>query len=191
MSRPVETLFDEFAARYARGERPDARLYLEEAGQAREELGALIDAYVESAPVQPPDEETLILMRSRLEGQPALLVLRNARGVSRERIVDAIVSAFGIAEAKRLRVADYYHRLEVGLLDVGGVSRKVLDVIESLLGADPARYAGPAAHPATGGVFFRAETGEMGAPPPPAAPARVVEAGEPDDVDRLFAGGSG
>ena len=61
MSAGVDLLFDEFAASYARGEHPDARDYLERAGDARDALADLIDRFLAAAPVQPPGEETLVL----------------------------------------------------------------------------------------------------------------------------------
>jgi hypothetical protein len=62
----VELLFDEFAARHARGEHPDAREYLERAGESRNELARLLDGFLAGAPVQPPSEETLTLFASLL-----------------------------------------------------------------------------------------------------------------------------
>ncbi len=44
MADDVMVLFDEYAARFARGERPDPREYLRRAGEGAEELASLIDA---------------------------------------------------------------------------------------------------------------------------------------------------
>ena len=43
-------LFDEYASAYARGERPQAREYLERAGPQADELAGLIDRFLVSTP---------------------------------------------------------------------------------------------------------------------------------------------
>ena len=72
----VQRLFDEYAAKHARGERPDVRAYLARAGDGREELGLLIDRYLQAVPAQPPDEETLVLLRARVEQVTPLTAAR-------------------------------------------------------------------------------------------------------------------
>ena len=101
----VEMLFDEFAARHARGERPDAREYLERAGESRDDLARLLDGFLAAAPVQPPGEETVALFESLLGESPPLLAERVRRGWRREEIVEWIRERFGIPEEKREKVA--------------------------------------------------------------------------------------
>ena len=126
MDVSVELLFDEFAARHARGEHPDAREYLERAEERRDELARLLDGFLAAAPVQPPGEETLALFASLVPEaageatQPPLLAERVRRGWRRDEIVDWIRERFGIAEEKREKVARYWHELETGLLPASG-----------------------------------------------------------------------
>ena len=46
----VSRLFDDWAARLARGERPDPRDYLAEAGEQAGELSRLMEAFLVAAP---------------------------------------------------------------------------------------------------------------------------------------------
>jgi hypothetical protein len=68
MRDDVMRLFDEYAARFARGERPDARAYLARAGSGEDELAALIERYLER--VQPP-RRLQTASRSPSPGSPA------------------------------------------------------------------------------------------------------------------------
>jgi hypothetical protein len=187
----VETLFDEFATSYLRGEQPDVRDFLERAGAEREDLGRLLDGFLQAVPAREPTEEEVVLLQARLEQEPPLLALRLRRKLSRGSVVDAIVAALGLDPAKREKVDGYYHRLETGLLEPGGVNRSVWDALGDFLGANVRALAGVAS------------------PPPPAAPAlsylrraddvqkrlysmsvehaRVEP--EPDEIDRLFTAG--
>jgi hypothetical protein len=125
----VELLFDEFAARYARGEHPDAREYLERAGEGRDELARLLDGFLAAAPVQPPSEETLALFASLLAQEPPLLAERVRRGWRRDQIVEWICERFGIGDEQREKVGDYWHRLETGLLPVSGISARLHEAL--------------------------------------------------------------
>ena len=97
MDRDVSRLFDEYAVRYRRGERPDAREYLERGGAGAAELAGLIDAFLARAPVAQPDEDTVALMEAWLADEPPLLALRVRRGLRREAVVDALVRALGLS----------------------------------------------------------------------------------------------
>ena len=70
MQADPATLFDDWAARVARGESPDPREYLDQAGSAREELAQLMDAYLQAAPRREPDPETVELARTWLRAAP-------------------------------------------------------------------------------------------------------------------------
>jgi hypothetical protein len=180
----LDHLLDEFAARFARGERPDPRDYLRRAGEEADELAELIDAFLVAAGPPAPDAETVALMEAWIAGEPPLLELRRRRGQRREAVVEAILGALGIDPAKRSKVAGHYHRLESGLLDTRRVDRRVLDAIAAAIGATveeltvwaaPSRgtvaaevYLRSAASPAAGVVAFRADVAE------------------PDEVDVLF-----
>src|SRR5947199_126918 len=72
----VFTRFDDYAARFARGEAPALRGYLTRAGESAGELGRLVDAFLARASPPEPDEERVALARAWVEGQPPLLELR-------------------------------------------------------------------------------------------------------------------
>src|SRR4051812_41899160 len=81
MREDVFTLFDEYAASFARGERPDARAYLHRAGDERDELAILIERYLERVPPPAPDEDAIALASAWLASTPPLLELRTRRGL--------------------------------------------------------------------------------------------------------------
>lgn len=58
MAEPVEQLFHEFAMAHARGQTPDPRPCLERAGEEAPVLRRMLDAYLRTAPGQPPSRET-------------------------------------------------------------------------------------------------------------------------------------
>ena len=181
----VALLFDEYAARWARGERPDAREYLARAGEGEVELRELLDRFLTaSLPGEPSDDE-IAAMQAWAAGQPPLLELRVRRGLRRAEVVDELVTRLGLAAGAREKVGAYYHRLETGLLDPRGVSGRVFEALGSLLAARVDELAAwrppPAPAPA---VYLRA--------PEPDLPVAAPAAGEPpaprDEVDELFAG---
>jgi hypothetical protein len=190
----VAALFDEYAAAFARGEEPDLREYLARAGNGAEELARLVEAFVAAAPVAEPSEERIALARAWAEGQSPLLEARIRRGVRREEVVEAILARFGIDNAKRQKVAGYYHELESGLLDPLRVDRGVWELLAELLRAsvsDLRRRQHLSPPPGGLAVAYRRSAPsaafEAAAPVAPAA-ARAPE--PPDEVDRLFRFGS-
>jgi hypothetical protein len=94
-------LIDEYAASFARGERPDAREYLARAGERGDELAALIERYLERVPPPAPDADTVALAGSWLAGQPPLLELRMPRGLRRDEVVDTLRDRLGLDRRKR------------------------------------------------------------------------------------------
>src|SRR4051794_35195067 len=128
-------LFDDFAARFARGEGPDVRDYLRRAGSGADELAALIDSYLTRAQPPAPDEESIALARAFVAGEPALLELRKRRGIRVDEVIDAIVGALGVDAQKRAKVKSYYQQLEGGVLEPRGVDASVWDVLARKLGA--------------------------------------------------------
>ena len=196
----VEQLFDAFAQAYLRGESPDVSEYMERAGGERGELGELIDSFLQAVPAQPATEEELVLMQARLEREPALLVLRRRRKLTREAVVSALVSALGLDPEKREKVAAYYHELEVGTLDPKPVSSRVWEALGDFFHANVRVLAGlrppPIAAP-EGAVFHRLELHERvsylarwdAADAVEDEPEPVPEREQPDEIDRLFTGG--
>ena len=190
MEAQVELLFDEFAVRYARGERPDVREYLKRAGGEREALGSMIDRYLQAVPAREPTEEDVVLMQALLDKEPPLLVLRLRRRLTRDAIVAALVKTLGLDPAKVKKVDGYYHQLETGLLDPKGVDRRVWDALGEFLDANVRVLAGirPAPPPAPAvsyqrypGIELRESISYSRAP---------AEEEEPDEIDRLFTAGA-
>lgn len=193
MADDVLRLLDDFAARYARGERPDARDYLAHAGEDADELAALLERFLALRSPPRPATETVELMRSWRAGEPPLLELRRRRGLRRSAVVDGLVRILGLRPEQRAKVAGYYHELESGLLDAGRVDRRVFAALAETLGArleDILPWSPPLR---AGGVYHR--LAEPASTPPPAAkpasPPPPAERGEEgwDEVDRLFRGG--
>jgi hypothetical protein len=186
----ADILFDEFALRHARGEGPDVREYLTRAGMERDELGRMIDRYLQAAPARRATEEETVLMQARIAQEPPLLVLRQRRKLGRQAVVDGLVALLRIDTAKADKVSRYYHELEVGLLDAARVNRRVWSALRDLLGADveslvarPLRPEPPTAAAAI--AYLRASDLSLSETPAP-TPSTPEE---PDEIDRLFTGG--
>jgi hypothetical protein len=183
---PVVQLFEEYAGRYAAGERPDLRGYLERAGEGRDELAALVSWFLQWAEAPDPDEDAVAAAQAWIEGEAPLVALRVRRGVKREEVVETLMKRFRIGEALHEKLRRRYHELETGQLDLGRVDPALLDELAALLGArvrdlltwNPRPLAAEAA-------YFR--VAEPLAAPPPAAAAPAPPS-EPDEVDRLFLG---
>jgi len=177
-------LFDEYAAAYARGERPRAREYLARAGPQADELAGLIDEFLQRSPAAEPDEETMTIVGALVEGHPPLLELRVQRGLRRAQVVDALVRLLGLDVKKEAKVAGYYHQLEGGLLEPRGVDRRVWDAlaetlktrVDDLVAWRPRRAETAPAYLRAAGV-----AAEM-APPPVSAASKD----ERDEIDDLF-----
>ena len=204
----VERLLSEYkqADRERRGG-ADPRPYLARAsGRERELLAGLIDAYLERAPRRVFDAEAFPsspaatiaedLQRS-LAGEsgiwPALLPrLRDRAELRRAELVDQLAARLG-AQSQELKVGEYYHRMEQGLLPAAGVSDTVLEALGRIVGwsAEALRKAGemPAPGPPrtdAGAVFARTRRGGDAAPSAQAPDLPPAE--EWDEVDRLFRG---
>ncbi len=192
MNEGTALLLDEFATRYRGGEGPDVLEYLERAGDDREALAALLDRFLQAVPTREPSEEEIVLMQARLESEPALLVLRRRRTLTREAVVSALMTALGVDSAKSDKVGGYYHDLEVGNLDPKGVDRSVWDVLADLFKANAQGLAGvrpePPAAPAV--AYMREPTGLQAKLESAAAPSTQAESLETDEIDRLFTAGA-
>ena len=186
MTSVLFDLFDEYAVAYARGERPDLRAYLERAGSEADQLAELVDRWLVEAPAPMPEPERVELMRAWVRGEPPLVELRGRRGLKRGAVIDALIAALSIDPAKREKVRDYYHRLEVGTLDPAGVSRQVWEALTGLLGTDARSIASWRPRPIEAAPAFRLAE-------PKGSPATElyhrVAPSEPDEVDRLFTSG--
>lgn len=172
-------LFDEWAARFARGERPDLREYLARAGDGQEEVARLAEAWLARTEPPEPDEEAIALAQAWIEGAPPIVALRARRGLRRGEVVDALIERFGLDRAKREKVRRYYHEVETGQL-VPGDERLVAALadilrtrVSDLLALRPRPLA---AEPA----YYRALATDA-LTRPPAAPEDAL-----DEIDRLF-----
>jgi hypothetical protein len=205
----VHHLLAEYIAEHRSGGEAEPGEFLSRAApDERDELMALIDAYLARAPRQSFDadgyrgstaERTVDELERALRGQsglwPALLPqLRNRSGMKRSELVQRLASALGVAD-KAAKVGDYYHQMEQGLLPARGVSDRVLDALGGLVGetAGALREAGYAIRPSEPGgaaaqaAFARRAYTEGAEPPPPAGmPSPGVV--ERDEVDELFCG---
>jgi len=184
VSERLFQLFDEYAAAYARGERPSAEDFLERAGAERDELALLLGEYLRRAPAQPASEDDERRLGLLLAPEPPLLALRVERGLRVDDVVSSLVERLGLDPATRAKVKRYYQRLEGGLLDPRGLSGRLRSALVDVFGA----AAGPAlawtAPPPAAPAFLRAAepAAAQAAPPPPTQAAG-------DEVDRLFTGG--
>jgi hypothetical protein len=178
----INQLFDEWAARYARGESPDPLAYLERAGAHADDLARLMDGFLQLAPRNAPSDETLLLARAWVSGASPLVELRVSRGVRREQVVDAVMGEFELAAGRRDKVKRYYHELESGLLDPAGLDDRLVDLLARTLRAtrDAILAWRPRAIPAA--PAYRTAAWQE----PRATPSPAVGGASLDEVDRLF-----
>jgi hypothetical protein len=184
----VNALFDEYAVRRQRGDRPDIDEYLARAGDAADELRDLIEGLLLMAPSPRPHPDSLAIARAILEEEPPLAALRVRRGARRADVVDRILRAFGFGDPQRARVQDRYHELETGLLDPAGVDRGVIAAVAEALGVAVGDL--PLWRPGPPTLTAEAAMTRSAAPlpspvTPPAGPA-APEDPSLAEVDRLF-----
>jgi hypothetical protein len=189
----ADLLFEEFAARHARGEHPDVRDYLDRAGDERDDLAVLIDGYVASVPALEPSAETRAVFAELVPidaSTPPMLAARVRLGMRRSQVVRFLVGSLGVDERQEDKVARYYHELETGLLDPERVEPLVWHNLAKLFGTQirslMVRPNDPP--PAMVAAYFRRADDvalDMREIHAPAAPAPEPER---DDVDRLFTG---
>src|SRR4051794_33323657 len=148
-------LFDEYAAAYARGERPSAENYLERAGAAREQLASLLEEFLRRTAVPPPSEDDRRSLGLMLADEPPLLALRVERGMRVDDVVDALIDQLGLEPAKRSKLKRYYQRLEGGLLDPFTISKRLRAVLADLLGTAAEAALRWTAPPAPASTFLR------------------------------------
>lgn len=154
----VSRLFDEWAARLARGERPDPETYLAEAGENADELSRLMQAFLVAAPRRKPDEQSIEAMRAWAAGESPLVALRVRRGLRRDDLVDAVMTEFKLPMEKRSVVKRYVHRLEAGLIDPRRLSGPLLALLQTTLHASASTILAARVRPLKATPAFR-ETG--------------------------------
>ena len=179
----VDELFDEFVTEYGGGRDPDVREYLQRAGAARSELGALIDSFLSFAPVADTDEQSRILIGARVAGRTPMAETRVERDLSVNAVVERLRERLGLPAQLTDRLRQAYEDLEKDWLDPRGVHASVWEALRGIFGIDVRRFVGEE-DAAFAGVLMRRD---RSAPP---AEAREADASAepPDDVDRLFRG---
>ena len=184
MSDRLFELFDEYAAAYARGERPSAEDFLERAGSERDQLAALLGEYVGRVPAHPPGNDDQFHLELLLADEPPLLVLRRERKLRREEVVEILRERLGLPAGLREKLGLRYHELETGQLEPARVDRRVWAALAEALQAradELTAWAQPRYAPRTKPAFFRAA-----APGAQVASAVPSDTSEIDEVDRLF-----
>jgi len=212
----LDRLLGEFADAWNAGERPRVQDFIDRApAERRDELADLIEAFLAVAPTPRYSEETM----AELMREPAVLAsVESARGRSgllpsllprlrerarlrRDEVVARLTATLRVPGAEP-KMARYLHQLESGTLEAGGVSRRVLEALASILGARVEEIERAADAPGLGGgtgpapAFMRSvEAFDAAAEPPvmASAPAARAPAADEDwdEVDRLFRGGRG
>lgn len=210
----VEQLLSEYIAEHRAGGAADPIAYLDQLkGTDRDELAALIDAYLARSPGRTwdpdayggsvPERVAEGLARS-LEGAsglwPTILPrLRDRAQITRTELVRRLAQALGVGDQQE-KVESYYHAMEQGLLPSAGVSSRVLEALGGIVGAS-AEFLRRSGEPlGEGGLTvdaaavytrraypderYEAAEHELGMP----APSEPAER-EWDEVDELFRGG--
>jgi transcriptional regulator with XRE-family HTH domain len=204
----VDDILGRFIDAWNAGERPDVDAYLSRAaGDAeRDELAASITTWLQIAPTPDYDDAARAAiaqepaLRSALE-QAALLraplsqrlpALRRRAGLAVRDVAAGLVAVFGVDDERR--AAGYLQRVERDELDPGRLSRRLLDALATILGADRDELAPPAVATA-GSAFFRSdEDADEWIAEDIDALSRAALAPAPDstpmdELDRLFLGG--
>jgi hypothetical protein len=183
----ISQLFDEWAASYARGERPDPQKYLQRSGPHREQLSLLMEQYLQAAPRPAPTDEDVELVEAWIRGDSPLAELRSRRGISRAQIVGAIVERFSLRDDQRASVKEYYHQLESGLIDPARLSKRLLALLTELLGITPGSISGSQPRGIIAAQAFRKAPAEIEVGDA-AVVERVLFQGD-DEVRSLFLSG--
>jgi hypothetical protein len=196
----VDRLFDEFAAAYVRGDRPDLPDYLARAGDGAGELARLVDVFLRVAPAPEASDDDAAVMQARLAGEPGLLALRTRRSRRVDEVVEDLATELGVDDRARLK--RYYQRLEGGLLDPHRVDQRVWDALRGLFAMNVRNVVRPVTTGAGGSAmayYRRPAAPELMAREVRAAPAEASmeelapsdpSPAERDELDRLFLGDS-
>lgn len=205
----IEQLVGQFIDDWNAGRRPDVLAFLKRAApQDRDALASQLETWLELAPTPAYDEPT----RHSIASEPALLTaldaatalraplaerlptLRDRAGLAIREVAARLTQLFDLDDERR--TVAYLEQIERDELDERRLSRRLLDALAAILGADADQLTpGPAAL-AGGQAFFRAEEdadawitedidvlSRAALAPAPATPM--------DDLDRLFLGGPG
>jgi transcriptional regulator with XRE-family HTH domain len=190
----IDQVLSDYIDAWNAGRRPEVDAYLERVPAAeRDELADRLDAWLTVAPTPAYPESVRGAIRAdpRLRAALAetgrapgtLLELRRRAGVRLEELAARVVAELGLA-GEQSRAAGYLERLEHGELDESRLSRRLLTVLSTALGAE-FRPAPPA--PA---MLFRGDGDALAAELEALSRAALEPAPPPmDALDRLFLGG--
>lgn len=203
----IEKLVGQFIDDWNAGRRPDVLAFLERAApQDRDALASQLETWLDLAPTPAYDEPT----RQAIASEPALIAALDAAALLREPLADRLPTLrqrAGLAirdVAARLtqllelddepRTVAYLEQIERDELDERRLSRRLLDALAAILGADADQLSPSPAALAGGQAFFRADEdadvwiaedidvlSRAALAPAPATPM--------DELDRLFLGG--
>jgi hypothetical protein len=185
-SAVVAQLFDEFVDAHVSGERPVVRAFMLRAGSESAELGLLIDRYLEVAPIEESDEETIVALNARLEHLTPLTAARRRLPLKVDDVVERLRELLDLNPSSRARLRVAYQELEAEQLDPAGVDDRVWDALRSILGLDPRRLAMRETPAFAAPSYLRAGDFQAAEPGPA---ARLGEHDQADEVDFLFRGG--
>lgn len=212
----LERLLQQFAAELEAAGRPDpAALLAQVEGAERQELAERLDRYLMQTPRRRWDpvayegsaaKLAVDRVYESLEGVsgswPELLPhLRNRARIRRRELVERLAVALGVGGAAQVeKVADYYNRMEHGLLPASGVSGRVIEALAEIVGvgAEAIRSAGAAdAGERAGGAAAFARTAVsdpdyaayLASDEPALGQASSGAPERRDAVDELFTGG--
>jgi hypothetical protein len=208
----ADRALNEFVDAWNAGERPRVEQYLERAPEdEREELASLLNAFLEQAPTPNYSEETLeeLMQEPAVESAAGLIdsrsglwqaLLPRLRRRAKMKRAEVVMRLAELLEVKGSEghVGRYYHQMETGNLDSGGVSRKVLEALGEIFGVAPSELEQAAdfqglSREAPAAMYFR--TLDVDALTDFATAEHVEyrtrrkSRAEWDEVDRLFLGG--
>jgi len=119
------------------GERPDLDAYVAEAAEAGDDLLAVLEAYLMRTPA-PFDHDAVERFAASAAAQPSfgavLRAARQERGLLRRELVDRLVAALALPLAARARLDQRLHEVEAGARSAAGVSERLVDALESIIG---------------------------------------------------------
>ena len=204
----IQQILGEFIDAWNAGRRPDVGAYLRRAPEAeRDELAEQLATWLQIAPTPDYDDAT----RAAICEEPALRAaleaaadirsplavrlprLRARSGLAVRDVARRLVAIFDVADEQR--AARYLEQVERDELDPSRLSRRLLDALAAILGADRDQLAPGPPDFAAGQAFFRADDDAdrwiaedidvlSRAALAPAPAARPM-----DELDRLFLGG--